>query len=163
MGLTHTHARRHLIIATSLLALWVARASAQGQAGAASTGLLCISECVTCPVICSPPPSPAQEKPQPPPFSPPPPQPKPPKCPSPPPKPLAPPPPRFIYTIGGVPPPPRVYYGVFPAPPNGKGRPPGYEYPYPYYAYYSSAVAGCSYLSQLLVVFVLQMLFMVLL
>ncbi|CAI9093733.1 OLC1v1029287C1 [Oldenlandia corymbosa var. corymbosa] len=41
------------------------------SSSSSSPGLLCISECATCPVICSPPPSPANSKPPPSPFLPP--------------------------------------------------------------------------------------------
>ncbi|KAL9688110.1 hypothetical protein QQ045_032524 [Rhodiola kirilowii] len=152
------HSQQYAIFETSAFLMLFTLVSAQDPA---SAGLLCISECVTCPIICSPPPSPIQPSlplPSPPPPLPA--LPRPPKC-SPPPPPLTPPPPRFIYSFGGIPPPPRVYYGVFPAPPNEKGRPKGYEYPYPYYYYYSSGViSSCSSLYQLVTVVFLHMFFM---
>ncbi|KAK6129506.1 hypothetical protein DH2020_036739 [Rehmannia glutinosa] len=45
----------------------------QGQTGISPAGLLCISDCETCPVICSPPPSPPSPLAPPTPKSPPPP------------------------------------------------------------------------------------------
>lgn len=109
------------------------------------TGLLCISECATCPVICSPPPPPTLEfKPPPSPLphhSPtpsyhshsPPPPPPPPR--SSPPHSSSPPPP-FIYFTWDSPPPPFNYMGIpsVPAPPT-KGKP---DYSYPYYYFYAS-------------------------
>ncbi|PQM37773.1 leucine-rich repeat extensin-like protein 3 [Prunus yedoensis var. nudiflora] len=43
----------------------------EDQVGEAETGLLCISECTTCPIICSPPPPPQLESSSPPPSLPP--------------------------------------------------------------------------------------------
>lgn len=121
------------------------------------TGLLCVSECNTCPAVCSSPPS----------VSKPPPSPTPPAVASrPPPSPSlvqhAPPPPRFYYfdsplsiappltkstpppaytSVGGKktsPPPPRFVY--FPSAGGDSGQT---SYPYPYYVYDSKACSLC--------------------
>ncbi|CAI9285373.1 unnamed protein product [Lactuca saligna] len=134
------------------------------------TGLLCVSECNTCPVVCSSPPS----------VTKPPPSPTPPAVASkPPPSPSlvqhAPPPPPSPSLVQHAPPPPRFYYFDSPlaiAPPQTKSTPPpAYtavggkktspppprfvyfpstggdsgqtNYPYPYYVYDSKACSLC--------------------
>ncbi|KAL6008117.1 hypothetical protein ACLOJK_033623 [Asimina triloba] len=115
-----------------------------GSGDVPPAGLLCISECATCPVICSPPPKPVYYFPPSPPW---------PKTPpmyyyyppsnnhkkSPPPPPPPPPPPSPISYSWGVPPPPNIYVNIpsLPSPPGMVGGPPG-GYPYPYYYFYAS-------------------------
>ncbi|XP_039041214.1 extensin-like [Hibiscus syriacus] len=145
----------------------------------ASPGLLCISDCATCPVICSPPHPPLLKSYSPPPsssslhLSPPEPYytPRSPSgsddthCPpplefelfppSPPrPTPSPPPPAQSSYSSKASPPPPRFVY-FFNAPPGqGQGLPTGlgpHEYPYPYY-YYPSKASPLSFQASLLLV-----------
>nr|XP_016488136.1 PREDICTED: proline-rich receptor-like protein kinase PERK2 [Nicotiana tabacum] len=132
-------------------------------------GLLCISDCSTCPVICSPPPSPVKLKPPPSPSSvlvqapPPPPlfaplRPSPsqssPRSPSPSssqPSPKSPPPSYITYI--GAPPPPSSRSSNCPTPPNAPNiinipatqAPPvngQKNYTYPYYYFYVSKAAS---------------------
>ncbi|MCD9560873.1 hypothetical protein HAX54_019694 [Datura stramonium] len=135
---------------------------------APAAGLLCISECATCPVICSPPPSPIKLKPPPTPLSsllqtppPPPPlfaplRPSPPQSSSHSPSPSSshksPPPSYMIYT--GAPPPPPPHPSNCPTPPNPPNIintipatqvPPVVgqkNYTYPYYYYFASEAAS---------------------
>ncbi|KAB2080022.1 hypothetical protein ERO13_A05G040600v2 [Gossypium hirsutum] len=140
--------------------IMLARVTSEHEMGTPSDGSLCISECTTCPVICSPPP-PSQLKSFSPPSpsvhdsppepdyippqlpdsqcSPPPlesvslpsPSPPPPRPPSPPPPP---PPAPSSYSSKASPPPPRFEY--FYNAPNGQGPPAivgPIQYPYPYY------------------------------
>lgn len=131
------------------------------QMGEPETGLLCISDCATCPVICSPPP-PMLESSNPPPstsmstsplpvhHSPPqsycssPPLPSAPSTPQPPPPsphketPSSPSSPSW----GSTPPPPFKYY--FDEPPSGPVTPTRgpHDYSYPYYYFYSSEASS---------------------
>ncbi|KAM3397421.1 leucine-rich repeat extensin-like protein 1 [Capsicum galapagoense] len=125
--------------------------------------LLCISDCATCPVICSPPPSPITLKPPPSPPSsvllqtpPPPPlfaplRPSPPQSSSHSPQkaPKSPPPSYMIYT--GAPPPPHAHPSncpTLPNPPNiinipsTQVPPVQKNYTYPYYYYFTSEAAS---------------------
>ncbi|GMH12378.1 hypothetical protein Nepgr_014219 [Nepenthes gracilis] len=119
-----------VVLTVSLLA----GVACQDQNGIAPTGLLCISECSTCPVICSPPHSAKSQPRQPPPvpvieYSPPPSY----KA-RPPPPPLPPPPPP---PAEGSPPPPHVNITSGLAPPMiGSG-----VRSYPYYYFYASKVS----------------------
>ncbi|KAG5540835.1 hypothetical protein RHGRI_020915 [Rhododendron griersonianum] len=130
---------------------------AQTTASNPAPGLLCISECYTCPEICSPPPAPPQWKPpilSPPVHSSPPPQsyfyksPPPPQSyvyeSPPPPRRSPPPPPSQPYiSWGSNPPPPPPGYTNIPtvqAPPNGGNR----NYTYPYYYFYASKANSIS-------------------
>ncbi|PON95988.1 hypothetical protein TorRG33x02_082360 [Trema orientale] len=133
-----------------------ARVTYEDQVGEPEADLLCISDCTTCPVICSPPPPPPSpvQKSQPPPsppvnhsppptyytFSPPPP---PPPQASPPKKTPPPPSPTWYYTSGSPPPP---YKNDVPFSPWGKVPPtPGsHDYPYPYYYLYASDASPVS-------------------
>lgn len=121
------------------------------QIEAPSTSELCISDCATCPVICSPPPPLLKSFPPPSPSvhhsSPPPP---PLLKPFPPPSRAVTPPEAAPYTSWGSPPPPPPpfkYYNnmppsgpVTPMPPNGVPR----DYPYPYYYFYASHAPSLS-------------------
>uniref|UniRef100_A0A6N2LAU0 Uncharacterized protein n=1 Tax=Salix viminalis TaxID=40686 RepID=A0A6N2LAU0_SALVM len=131
--------------------------------GEPAASLLCISDCVTCPVICSPPPpllyhpsppshhSPSPQHsyhsllpPPPPPTSPstsPPPPPtspstSPPAYHSPPQSPQAP----SCSPIWAAPPPPGYYFNT----PKGQAPPGKGPYPYPYYYFYSSKASSFS-------------------
>ncbi|XP_014499358.1 leucine-rich repeat extensin-like protein 2 [Vigna radiata var. radiata] len=115
-----------------------------------SSALFCISDCSTCPVICSPPPpslitpspspphSPSSSLPYNSYFSPPPPPPSKPK--------LAPPPPQS-HSSGAPPPPP---FNSYTAPPSGLGQPlptvvsAPHDFSYPYYYFYASAASSPS-------------------
>ncbi|KAJ6678683.1 hypothetical protein OIU85_009181 [Salix viminalis] len=127
--------------------------------GEPAAGLLCISDCVTCPVICSPPPPPLLYHPSPPSHhspspqhsyhSPPPPPPTSPSTSPPPPPPTSPPayhsPPQSPqapswYPIWGTPPPPGYYFNT----PKGQAPPGKGPYPYPYYYFYSSKASSFS-------------------
>ncbi|GAV69954.1 hypothetical protein CFOL_v3_13454 [Cephalotus follicularis] len=123
-----------------------------------STGLLCISHCVTCPVICSPPPAAQESHPPPSTKSPPihhsppqsyyhsPPPPLPPKQ-----SPSVP----WTYPSWSTPPPPSYYNNP---PGSGLGPP---HYPYPYYYFYTSKTScPSSYASLLLVLFMFHALFL---
>ncbi|XP_060211276.1 leucine-rich repeat extensin-like protein 1 [Lycium barbarum] len=151
----------------SLLLLCVAFSLANCQDP--NAGLLCISDCTTCPVICSPPPSPTKSKPPPSPSpspstsllqTPPPPpplfaplRPSPPQSSShstsPPSAHKSPPPSYMIYT--GAPPPFRP--SNCPTPPNSPNVIPASQVPpavvgqntYPYYYYFSSEAASLSF------------------
>ncbi|GMI92602.1 hypothetical protein HRI_002929500 [Hibiscus trionum] len=150
----------------------LATVTSDHEMGTPSAELLCISDCATCPVICSPPPPPLLKS-----FSPPsssvhltPPEPyytpRSPsesddtRCPPPleseslPPSPPRPPPPPPAKSSKASPPPPRFVY-FFNAPPGeGQALPTGlgpHEYPYPYY-YYPSKASPLSFQASLLLV-----------
>ncbi|XWS70226.1 hypothetical protein CRYUN_Cryun03dG0030300 [Craigia yunnanensis] len=136
------------------------RVTSEDEMGTPSAGLLCISDCATCPVICSPPPPPllksypppapsVHHSPPPVPYyyippqsyyhSPPPSESVSPPSPSPP---RPPPPVPSSYSSKGSPPPPFKYF--FNAPP-GQGPPTvggPHEYPYPYYYFYASKASS---------------------
>ncbi|KAL2236000.1 UNVERIFIED_CONTAM: hypothetical protein Sindi_1332200 [Sesamum indicum] len=152
------------------------RSEGQTQTGLPPAGLLCISDCETCPVICSPPPPPTPKSPPTPPVhhpspplpyyfdspapsSPPPPHPLPPPpsyvswggSANPPPPP---PPPSNTTKGGGAPPPPSVYvYNPGTIMPPGMGQR-NYSYPY-YYFYASKAVSSLPLLDQGLILLML--------
>ncbi|KAK8547353.1 hypothetical protein V6N13_098065 [Hibiscus sabdariffa] len=162
-----------------IVMLMLAGVTSEHEMGTPSADLLCISDCATCPVICSPPPPPLLKA-----FSPPsssvhlsPPEPyytpRSPsesddtRCPPPleseslppsPPRPPPPPPPpaQSSYSSKASPPPPRFVY-FFNAPPGqGQGLPTvlgPHEYPYPYY-YYPSKASVLSFQASLLLVVV---------
>ncbi|XP_022732009.1 extensin-like [Durio zibethinus] len=141
-----------------MVLIMLARVTSEDELGIPSAGLLCISDCATCPVICSPPPPPLLKS-----FPPPPPSVhhSPPPVPyyyippqsyshSPPPaesvpptSPLRPPPPApSSYSSKGSPPPPFKYF--YNAPP-GQGPPTvvgPHQYPYPYYYFYASKASS---------------------
>ncbi|KAJ6420149.1 hypothetical protein OIU84_030126 [Salix udensis] len=128
--------------------------------GEPAAGLLCISDCVTCPVICSPPPPPLLYHPSPPSHhspspqhsyhSPPPPPPTSPSTSPPPPPPTSPPayhsPPQSPqtpswYPIWGTPPPPGYDFNT----PKGQAPPGKGPYPYPLLLlFYSSKASSFS-------------------
>nr|XP_023883715.1 extensin-1-like [Quercus suber] len=126
--------------------LMFANVTSEDQIGAPSSGSLCISDCATCPVICSPPPPLLESFPPPSPpvhhsppkyyYSNPPP---PPSLPSSPP---ASPPKSSSYPSWGTPPPPFKYYNNMP--PSGRMPPMAgpNDYPYPYYYFYASKAAS---------------------
>ncbi|KAL5701649.1 hypothetical protein ACHQM5_026965 [Ranunculus cassubicifolius] len=115
----------------------------KGQNGDATTGLLCISECTTCPVICSPPPSPDSltltPSPSLPSQSPPP----PPRNHQSPPPPTLSPPPSSSY-LPESPPPPRIQ--IIPSI-SSPSLPTASNYTYPYYYYYASHARPTSLVS----------------
>ncbi|KAK4422207.1 hypothetical protein Salat_1803000 [Sesamum alatum] len=133
----------------------------QGQTVFPPAGLLCISDCETCPVICSPPPPPATPKSSPPPPPPPPVHHSSPPLPyyfdspapsSPPPAHPLPPPPSYISWGGSAnpppPPPPSTTPkgGGPPPPPSVNVYNPGMgqrNFSYPYYYFYASKAASC--------------------
>jgi len=117
-----------------------------------SSALFCISDCSTCPVICSPPPPPPLLTPHPK-FSP-----SPPHSPSslpynsylsppPPAKPKLAPPPPLSHSSGPPPPPP---FNSYTTPPSGLGQPQPtvvsapHDFSYPYYYFYASAASSPS-------------------
>ncbi|KAI3468101.1 hypothetical protein Pfo_024764 [Paulownia fortunei] len=140
-----------------LLLILLSTSKSEGQKGIPSGGLLCVSECDTCPVVCSPPPSTPKSPPRLPPtahHSPP----EPKYIDSPPPAHPAPPSPSDVVAI---PPPPALYvYNP------GTTVPPGMvqqNFSYPYYYFYSSKAATCSLpLHQGSIIFVVFMFFQVL-
>ncbi|KAJ9183606.1 hypothetical protein P3X46_007435 [Hevea brasiliensis] len=120
------------------------------QMGAPAAGLLCISDCTTCPVICSPPPPPGEPHyyappshhsppPQPYNYHPPSPSPPPPSA-SPPPPPPAAPSPRST----SRPPPSPSWYPSW-GPPSVQVPPKQGQYPYPYYYFYASKASSLSF------------------
>ncbi|XP_042508144.1 leucine-rich repeat extensin-like protein 5 [Macadamia integrifolia] len=125
------------------------------EIGIPATGLLCISECSTCPTICSPPPASASLPPPPPPPSSPPPQHSPPQSnyfpQSPPPKPpphslssYSAPPPSYSTVSSRPPPSPLSYFTNTPtaqSPPTINGP---LNDSYPYYYFYASEAASFS-------------------
>ncbi|KAH6792386.1 hypothetical protein C2S52_002863 [Perilla frutescens var. hirtella] len=144
----------------SLLIIFLSTSKSQCQSNIPSAGLLCISDCETCPVICSPPPSPPSlssppPTPKLPPLLPPSPPQSPPThhmnsppqpyyyftapSPSSPPPPAHPkPPPPSYNSWGGAtpPPPPQVYlYNPGNTAPAGMGQ---RNFSYPYYYFYAS-------------------------
>ncbi|BBG95073.1 S-adenosyl-L-methionine-dependent methyltransferases superfamily protein [Prunus dulcis] len=154
----------------------------EDQVGEAETGLLCISECTTCPVICSTPPPPQLESSSPPPspppvhpspsqsyYSSPPPSPpqfdysSPPA--SPPPPPPSPPkqsPSPSSYSKGAPPPPSFVYF--FNMPPSGPVPTTTttttgvlHNNSYPYYYFYASEASSLSAHAFFLFVFLVQL------
>lgn len=102
----------------TLLLILLTTSNPQGQEGISSAGLLCVSECETCPEVCSPPPCP----------------------------PKSPPPPAAAATHHSppshpAPPPPPELYVYNP------GTGPGMvqqNFSYPYYYFYSSKAVTCS-------------------
>ncbi|KAK6118321.1 hypothetical protein DH2020_047892 [Rehmannia glutinosa] len=158
-----------IIARKSILFLFISLSTiseSQGQTGISPAGLLCISDCETCPVICSPPPSPPSPSAPPTPKSPPPAppvhrhSPPPPQLPyyfdspSPSSPPAHPPPPP---SVGAGPPPPSVYvYNPGTAvPPPGMGQ---RNFSFPYYYFYASKASCYLPLQEgfiLLVVFIL--------
>ncbi|TYH61059.1 hypothetical protein ES332_D07G023600v1 [Gossypium tomentosum] len=147
-----------------MMMIMVPSVTSMEEIGTPSAGLLCISECSTCPVICSPPPAPPLKSfpppsvsvhhtpppdvpyfyytpmsPQTPQHSPPPsvsvsPPPSPPRPPSSPPAPSS----------KGSPPPPFKYFYNEPSGQGPPTTPRQYPYPYPYYYYYSSKASSLS-------------------
>ncbi|GFP91387.1 hypothetical protein PHJA_001282700 [Phtheirospermum japonicum] len=140
------------------LIVLLSTSQSQAQTNIPSAGLLCISDCESCPVICSSPPTSAPPSPKLPPPAPPaqhhsPPLPyyfdspapssSPPLPPYPPPPPPPPPPPAYVYSGGGAatPPPPSVYVynpGTNTGPPTSGQR----NVSFPYYYFYASK-ASC--------------------
>ncbi|KAL2237113.1 UNVERIFIED_CONTAM: hypothetical protein Sindi_0903000 [Sesamum indicum] len=111
-----------------LVLIVLSTSKSEGDSGVSSAGLLCVSNCETCPVVCSPPPSTPQSTPPPSAAHHSPPQPVHP----------APPPPS---DGGAVPPPPELYVYS-----PGTTVPPGMlqqNFSYPYYYFYTSK-ATCS-------------------
>ncbi|XP_038698806.1 leucine-rich repeat extensin-like protein 3 [Tripterygium wilfordii] len=143
-----------LVKVTVLVTVMVARANSEDQ-----TGLLCVSDCGTCPVICSPPPSPVKSH-TPPPHS---------SLPPPPPPPLLTPiyqsPPQSYYHSppppAPRPPPPsppvpssNTPIIVVPTPPSSSNSPPSghapptagpLDYAFPYYYFYASKASNLCY------------------
>ncbi|GLT85572.1 hypothetical protein SLE2022_037590 [Rubroshorea leprosula] len=149
-------------IAGMIFVLGFGQVAAQGEVGEPASSSLCISECETCPVICSPspeplvtiypPPSPLLTLyPPPPPLLtpyPPPPllktYPPPPVHHSTPHSPPPPPPAPSSYPYGGTPPPPKysgIPYPYYQGPPYVGPH----QYPYPYYYFYSSEASSVSF------------------
>ncbi|KAG5030833.1 hypothetical protein JHK85_014815 [Glycine max] len=118
------------------LVLFATVTSSEYKAEDPSSGLFCISDCATCPVICSPPPPPPML------ITPP----HPPTSPSAPHSPplsyLSPPPPK-----SQLPPPPFKSYNT---PPSGLARPQPtvisapHDFAYPYYYFYASGASSLS-------------------
>lgn len=142
------------------LVIFAINVTSEDQIEGPSTGTLCISDCTTCPVICSPPPPPllVPHPPPPPPVpsvhhsppyaysthAPPPPL----LVPFPPPPPLLvpyppPPPPKSTsYSSRGPPPAPFLYFSNMP--PSGQTPPTAgpRDYPYPYYYFGASKASS---------------------
>lgn len=149
----HHHVNRVELLKLGIMVMMVLSrvAFSDDQVEAPDSGLFCISDCATCPSICSPPP-PVIEYPSPPTSSPPapvhhsppqshyhsPPEPSPPS-----PRSQSAPPPGNSWTYWGTPPPPFRYSNTPPlvqAPPfNGP-----HDYPYPYYYFYASKASSLS-------------------
>ncbi|KAJ7958381.1 leucine-rich repeat extensin-like protein 2 [Quillaja saponaria] len=128
----------------------------EDEVGGPATNLLCISDCATCPVICSPPPPPLLVS-YPPPspsehhasspsyytYPPPSQKSRPPPPPPPPPPPSPPPPTPSSYSSKPAPPPP---YKNNNSPPSGSSQPTSgpHDYSYPYYYFYASEASFLS-------------------
>ncbi|KAJ4709028.1 leucine-rich repeat extensin-like protein 1 [Melia azedarach] len=151
-----------LLLKVGILGMIMLRSVAadDDQVGVPDTGVLCISDCATCPVICSPPPPKQSYTPpishhSPPPqsyhHSPPPPSP-PPESAMPPPPPEKSEPPINSWV---TPPPPPFKYNNMP-PAQGPPTPGQHEYPYPYYYFYASKASFLSCHASILVVALLS-------
>uniref|UniRef100_A0A0A0L054 Microtubule associated protein (Ase1) n=1 Tax=Cucumis sativus TaxID=3659 RepID=A0A0A0L054_CUCSA len=123
-----------------IVAFTLFSASSKAQMAVPSTGQLCISDCSTCPVICTAPPPPLSY--------------------------IPPPPPNFYGGFNMAPPATPSYYLWGPPPPVANyflgARPSGEmpqtvgprDYSYPYYYFYSSNSGSFTYISKFIVLFV---------
>lgn len=121
-----------------IVALALFSASSEAQMSVPSTGQLCISDCSTCPVICTAPPPPRSYIPPPPNFD----------------GAYMAPPATPSYSFWGPPPPVANYFlGAQPSGEMPQTVGPR-DYSYPYYYFYSSNSGSFSYISEFVVLFV---------